>query len=75
MNDATLIDLHGGPSRLAEKLGYPKAGGTQRVFNWMERGIPPRVKLERQDLFGPEAVRALELSTASSDATPEPRAA
>ena len=31
-------------------LGYG-VGGVQRVHNWKTRGIPPRVKLERPDLF------------------------
>jgi hypothetical protein len=59
MDDATLIDRLGGPAKLAANLGYGP-GGTQRVFNWKARGrIPSDVKLERQDLFGAEAVRAL----------------
>lgn len=62
MNDATLIDRHGGPAKLAATLGYGP-GGTQRVFNWKARGrIPSDVKLERQDLFGLDAVRMLEES-------------
>jgi len=60
MDDATLIDRHGGPSKLAEKLAFDKSNGIQRVFNWKSRGIPAAVKLARQDLFGPDAVRALE---------------
>jgi hypothetical protein len=60
MDDATLIDRLGGPAKLASTLGFDK-GGTQRVFNWKARGrIPSDVKLERQDLFGADAVRALE---------------
>ncbi len=52
MNDAVLIRQLGGPARVAELLGYDKAkGGIQRVQNWLTRGIPPRVKLERPDLF------------------------
>ena len=42
----------GGPSRVAELLGYEKQqGGTQRVCNWLARGIPAAVKVERPDLF------------------------
>ena len=60
MDDATLIDRLGGPAKLASTLGFDK-GGTQRVFNWKARGrIPSDVKLERQDIFGVDAVRALE---------------
>lgn len=51
MSDSELIDLLGGSTRLAERLGYIKAGGVQRVQNWKVRGIPARVKLERPDLF------------------------
>ena len=54
MTDSDLNEKLGGPSRLAERLGYGKAGGVQRVQNWKVRGIPPRVKLERPDLFLPE---------------------
>jgi len=68
MDDTTLIDAHGGPSKLAAELGYDK-GGTQRVFNWKARGrIPSDVKLARQDLFGPEAVRAAEIRMQASPA-------
>jgi hypothetical protein len=50
--DRRLIDHLGGPSKLAELLGYAKErGGVQRVHNWKERGIPPAVKLTRPDLF------------------------
>ncbi len=50
-NDKRLIESLGGPAKVAELLGYEKHGGVQRVHNWMTRGIPPRVKLERPDLF------------------------
>ena len=50
-NDKQLIESLGGPAKVAELLGYDKQGGVQRVHNWMTRGIPPRVKLERPDLF------------------------
>lgn len=51
MSDSELIEILGGPTRLAERLGYQKAGGVQRVQNWKARGIPARVKLDRPDLF------------------------
>lgn len=67
MDDATLIDRLGGPTKLAATLGYNKAGGAQRVFNWKaRRRIPPGVKLERQDLFGVEAVQVLERQACQS---------
>lgn len=50
--DAELIKSLGGPSKLAETLGFDKAaGGAQRVQNWMTRGIPAAVKVQRPDLF------------------------
>lgn len=49
--DAQLIKELGGPASLAELLGYDKEGGIQRVHNWITRGIPHRVKVERPDLF------------------------
>lgn len=49
--DSKLIQELGGPAKVAEKLGYDKNGGTQRVFNWMKRGIPSKVKVEHQDIF------------------------
>ena len=49
--DAKLIESLGGPSKVAELLGYDKDGGVQRVHNWIERGIPPKVKLEHPEIF------------------------
>lgn len=49
--DRALIEALGGPAKVAELLGYDKAGGIQRVHNWLERGIPWRVKLEHANLF------------------------
>lgn len=52
MDDKALIAALGGPAKVAELMGYDKAtGGVQRVHNWLERGIPSKVKLERPDLF------------------------
>lgn len=50
MTDAELIKQMGGPTQLAKQLGYGK-GGTQRVQNWITRGIPASVKLKHLDLF------------------------
>ena len=49
--DAKLIETLGGPAKVAELLGYEKDGGIQRVHNWIERGIPPKVKLEHPEIF------------------------
>lgn len=50
MTDADLIRKLGGPKKVAQLLGFGE-GGHQRVCNWMHRGIPWRVKAERQALF------------------------
>jgi hypothetical protein len=50
--DARRIKALGGPAKVAEMLGYDKrTGGVQRVQNWLDRGIPSKVKLARPDLF------------------------
>jgi hypothetical protein len=50
--DKELIEQFGGPTKLAKILGYEKVkGGAQRVHNWLTRGIPARVKLDRPDVF------------------------
>jgi len=49
--DSKLINDLGGPAAVAEKLGYQKKGGTQRVYNWTLRGIPARVLLDHKDVF------------------------
>lgn len=49
--DGEIIEGLGGAAKVADMLGYDKSNGTQRVHNWIARGIPPKVKLERPDLF------------------------
>ncbi|MCK9994097.1 MAG: hypothetical protein Dbin4_02617 [Alphaproteobacteria bacterium] len=49
--DIEIIERFGGPAKVARMLGYQRSGGTQRVFNWMSRGIPARVKLEHPEMF------------------------
>ena len=49
--DAQLINDLGGPTKVADLLGYARPFGVQRVYNWTTRGIPAKVKLERPDLF------------------------
>jgi hypothetical protein len=50
--DAARIALLGGPTKVAELLGFDKAqGGVQRVQNWLSRGIPSKVKLDHPHLF------------------------
>ncbi len=50
-DDAKLIKELGGATKVAELLGLENAGSVQRVHNWIKRGIPWRVKVERPDLF------------------------
>jgi len=52
--DIQIITGLGGPSKVAELLNLPKKGGQQRVQNWLSRGIPAAIKVERPDLFMPE---------------------
>ena len=58
MDDRKLIQDLGGPAKVAELLQFDKTkGGVQRVQNWMTRGIPPKVKLQRPDLFLPDLAK------------------
>lgn len=50
-NDRKLIEDLGGPTKLADILGYDKHGGVQRIQNWLSRGIPPKVKLQHPGIF------------------------
>jgi hypothetical protein len=47
-SDAELIALLGGPSVLSRKLGF---SSSQRVHNWITRGIPASIKLAHPKLF------------------------
>lgn len=51
MTDADLIQKYGGPTKLAQILGFEGRGQSQRVSNWVRRGIPARVKLDFPALF------------------------
>jgi len=51
MTDAERIKSLGGPAKVARLLGFSAAGGTQRVHNWMTRGIPSKVKVDNPKLF------------------------
>lgn len=70
--DAELIARLGGPTKVAEALGFDKAqGGTQRVQNWLARGIPAAVKLQRPDLFLVDAEGRSLLDVAAPESTQE----
>lgn len=67
-SDRQTIERLGGPTKLAELLGYDKtAGGVQRIQNWKKRGIPSEVKLQRPDLFLTEL---MDTNRAAVDAPP-----
>ncbi|MHC3433160.1 hypothetical protein [Delftia lacustris] len=51
MTDAQLIAAHGGPAKLARKLGWTEARAVQRINNWRVRGIPAAVKLAHPQFF------------------------
>lgn len=52
MTDKDLIDALGGPTKVAQLLGFDKKqGGVQRVQNWIGRGIPAQVKLDFPHIF------------------------
>ena len=55
--DRKLIAELGGPSRVASMLGIDDKG-TQRVHNWMRRGIPAAVRVEHPHLFMPNMAHA-----------------
>lgn len=57
MNDADLIIKHGGPSKVAKLLGFDSRVGTQRVHNWMKRGIPSSIKVKFPHLFMSQVVQ------------------
>lgn len=50
-DDADLIKTLGGPAAVAKLLGFELAGGTQRVSNWIRRGIPAEIKVKHPDIF------------------------
>lgn len=55
--DGEIIKSLGGPAKVAKLLNYKKASGTQRVYNWIARGIPDRVRLDHPDLFNNKPMR------------------
>lgn len=57
MDDKTLLLSLGGPAKVARLLGYGK-GGTNRVCNWMDRGIPSAVKVQFPEIFLKPAKRS-----------------
>jgi hypothetical protein len=50
--DKEIIETLGGPTEVAKLLGYDLAkGGAQKVYNWLTRGIPAKVKVQHPELF------------------------
>lgn len=69
-----IVDSLGGPAKVAGLLGWPKHGGTQRVQNWLVRGIPSSVKVMRPDLFMPELVATPTETTTAPQPADDPDA-
>lgn len=46
-----LIKLLGGAAQVSRDLGFNPKSGVQRVHNWNERGIPPKVLLDHKAYF------------------------
>lgn len=53
--DKAVIDALGGPAEVARRLNLDPKNGVQRVHNWTTRGIPPAVRLENLNIFGPSS--------------------
>lgn len=51
ITDRDIIATLGGPVKMAIQLGYELPAGQWRVNNWVQRGIPSRVKVARPDLI------------------------
>ncbi|MFA9284050.1 MULTISPECIES: hypothetical protein [unclassified Comamonas] len=68
MTDAELITFHGGPAKLALKLGWSEGRAVQRIHNWRTRGIPAAVKLQYPKLFLSKRVRAAKPEQANNEA-------
>lgn len=49
--DAEIISHLGGPSALARRLGLTDRYATQRVSNWIKRGIPAAIRLKYRSVF------------------------
>lgn len=66
-----MIDLMGGPAKLAAELGFdPLKGGVQRVHNWRTRGIPAAVRLEHRETFMAAQAKAAQAAPTASIGTP-----
>ena len=50
-NTSELIEFFGGPSALAKTLGFDGKKGSDRVCNWVRRGIPQKILVENYRLF------------------------
>ena len=68
--DSKTIDDLGGPSKLAELLGYDKThGGVQRIQNWKKRGIPSSVKIAHPELFMTDLIDRIKATDDVQNAT------
>ena len=51
MTDKELIQSLGGPAKVADLLKLTGPGRTQRVYNWMTRGVPAQIKVDFPHIF------------------------
>lgn len=65
--DASLIDRLGGPAKVARALGFEMPRGIPRVQNWKYRGIPPLIRVTRQDVFAADPDAAQQPAEARHD--------
>lgn len=56
-NDGKIIQSLGGVKGVLKALG-PDEYSYQRVRNWMDRGIPAKVKLKHLDVFAPHLINS-----------------
>lgn len=49
--DAEIISHFGGPAALARRIGLTDRYATQRVSNWVKRGIPAAIRLKYRSIF------------------------
>lgn len=57
MADRALIMKYGGPTALSRQLKLQGPNAGSRVRKWMERGIPPSIKLAYPEVFLPKMLK------------------
>lgn len=57
MTDSEIIKSLGGATAVAKRLGFKTPDGARRVHNWIQRGIPARIKLDYPRIFSAKATK------------------